>query len=673
MKTATLLVFLSIGLFAHSQGLDIFQDHYDDNLNDWPAYSNDKKGFIIENGQYVFYSNQANTRSGVYKNLLVDRHQPFQVEASIKLVKGKKNDRYGLLIGYFNWDNYSVFEISPQKKYTIYQVRNGKRTYMAEERDLRAPLNQGYNLLALKKRDRGYQFYLNDQLVASFNDLNFIGTGFGYILNDKQEINADFIRIESQNLNVEIEPIVSGPLENLGNAINSAATEKGPIISADGKTMYFSLQGDRNLNLSNSGSDVFCSKLDINRNWTRRNALPGRVNNASHNFLVSIAPDENHAYFGNVYGRDGSMSKGLSEAYKVDGVWTLPTPATIHGFRNDFSQVNYCVANSGRVLLMAIENELSVGGLDLFVSFLQNDWTWSVPRNCGSMINTFANEMTPFLSADDKTLYFSSYGHKGFGSADIFMTRRLDDSWTNWSEPVNMGTPINGPSWDAYFKVDARGEYGYMVSTMKGGYGNEDIYRLQLADEIRPEEVVLIRGKVINSVTGQELTAKVYFEDLHANMLIGEGWAQKGSGYAITLPKGRMYGFQAHLDGYIPAFETIDLHELSAYKEVTVNLYVTPIKHEICFELNTVIFEGGNLSVTAYFELDRLAETLKANANLTIDLSSILPPQTSNAAQKGKMVLDYLQKKGANPGQMVLNAKAPVLPERVGKVLMKLK
>lgn len=666
MKTPILLFLLSIGLFAHSQNIDLILDHYDDNRYDWPAYTNDKKGFIIEDGKYVVYSNQANTRSAVYRNFLVDRHRPFRVEASIRLDKGKKGDRYGLMIGYFNWDNYAVFEITPNAKYNIYSVRNGKRNYLAKERDLRVPLNNSYNVLELNKLDGSYKFLLNRKVVASTSDFNFIGTGFGYILNDKQEIRADYFQIEAWKLKGEVRPIVNGQLENMGNAINSAATEKGPVISADGRTLYFTLQQNRS-----NGSDAFCSKQDAFRNWTPRQPLPGGINNNSHNFLVSIAPDENHAFFGNVYHPDGSMSKGLSEAYKVGGAWTRPTPVTIHGFRNDFNQVNYHVANNGRVLILAVENERSVGGLDLFVSFLQANLTWSVPRNMGRTINTFANEMTPYLSADDKTLYFSSYGHKGYGSADVFMSRRLDDSWTRWSEPVNLGKPINGPSWDAYFKVDARGEYGYMVSTMQGGFGNEDIYRLQLADEIRPQEVVLIRGKVFDSETGRELTARVMFEDLHANVILGEGWAAKGSGYAITLPKGYLYGFHADLDGYVPAFETIDLRDLSAYKEVEVNLYVTPIKNQLYFELNTVIFENGQLSITAYFELDLLAEKLKANVNLTIDLSTIV--RGKNAAREVKLVMDYLIRKGVRPSQLVWNPNVKAVPEQLGKVLMRLK
>lgn len=354
----------------------------------------------------------------------------------------------------------------------------------------------------------------------------------------------------------------------------------------------------------------------------------------------------------------------------MEGTWTLPAPVQIKGFVNEYPQVNYCVANSGRVLLMAIENQNSYGGMDLFVSFMQPDWTWSVPKNCGNVINTFSNEMTPFLSADDKTLYFSSYGHQGLGSADIFMTKRLDDSWVNWSPPVNVGTPINGPFWDAYFKVDAKGEYGYMVSTAEGGYGNEDIYRLQLADEIQPEAVVLIQGKVFDSETGEELSAQVHFEDLHANVSLGQGYAQKGYGYKITLPKGYLYGFQASLDGYIPVYETIELFELDNYDQREVDLYLTPIKDNQDHKLNTVTFVKGQLNETSQHELDQLSVVLTKNGDLTLDLSGMgsgMGPEGQNALRQ------YLIGRGVRAEQLILKAGDREGAQKSGKIMMKVK
>src|SRR5690606_837619 len=108
---------------------------------------------------------------------------------------------------------------------------------------------------------------------------------------------------------------------------------------------------------------------------------------------------------------------------------------------------------SGQYLLMAIEMKKGFGEKDIFVSFRnpKDPNSWTKPLNLGNIINTKAGEFGPFLAADDKTLYFVSSGHAGgYGDADVWMSKRLDDTWTNWSKPVNMGEKINTSGFDAY-------------------------------------------------------------------------------------------------------------------------------------------------------------------------------------------------------------------------------
>jgi OOP family OmpA-OmpF porin len=99
---------------------------------------------------------------------------------------------------------------------------------------------------------------------------------------------------------------------------------------------------------------------------------------------------------------------------------------------------------------MAVEGDPTYGSRDLYVSFLLKDGRWSEPLNLGEDINTALEETSPFLAADDKTLYFSSDGFTGYGKHDIFMSRRLDESWTRWSTPENLGPQINSPEDDAF-------------------------------------------------------------------------------------------------------------------------------------------------------------------------------------------------------------------------------
>ncbi len=141
--------------------------------------------------------------------------------------------------------------------------------------------------------------------------------------------------------------------------------------------------------------------------------------------------------------------------------------------------------------------------------FKKDDGSWSEPLNMGPDINTFGVEATPFLAADNTTLYFSTNARPGYGYYDIFMTRRLDESWTKWSEPVNLGPNINTPGWDGYFTIPASGDYSYLVSTDNSlGYG--DIFRVKVSEAVKPKPVALIKGQVYNLKTSEFLEAEYH-------------------------------------------------------------------------------------------------------------------------------------------------------------------
>jgi hypothetical protein len=197
------------------------------------------------------------------------------------------------------------------------------------------------------------------------------------------------------------------------------------------------------------------------------------------------------------------------------------------------------------------------------------------------------------LAADDKTLYFVSEGHPGFGNADVWMTKRLDDTWTNWSKPVNMGNKINTPDFDAYFSIDASGEYAYF-SSAKNSYGRSDVFRIKMPKEAKPDPVVLIYGKVIDQKTNQPIKAKISYEQLPSGKEVGTAnTSPEDMVYKIVLPFGENYGFMASADNYYSVTQNLDLSKLEAYQEMEVNLYLAPIQKDEAIRLNNIFFEFG--------------------------------------------------------------------------------
>src|SRR5690606_35751045 len=141
------------------------------------------------------------------------------------------------------------------------------------------------------------------------------------------------------------------------------------------------------------------------------------------------------------------------------------------------------------IMVLHADREGGHGGADLYVSFRRDDGTWSEPLDLGPDVNTPGHEITPYLAADGVTLYFSSDGRGGLGGHDVFVTRRLDDTWQRWSEPENLGPRVNTDGFDAYFVAPAVDDYAYLASTTDAT-GSVDIFRVLLREpEPEPEPV----------------------------------------------------------------------------------------------------------------------------------------------------------------------------------------
>jgi hypothetical protein len=224
---------------------------------------------------------------------------------------------------------------------------------------------------------------------------------------------------------------------------------------------------------------------------------------------------------------------GVSMCYlKEDGYWSRPEMLRIKNYaKYDRGRQNGAVmANNGQTLLFYMTPEDRGLNNDLFVSFLESDDTWTEPKSLGKKINlkTF-NETTPYLAPDGVTLYFSSNRPGTLGYMDIWKTRRLDDSWQKWSDPENLGAPINTDDMDTFFTLDAGGEYAYMSTELKS-YGESDIVRIKLLEREKPDPVILVTGNVYNKKTNQPLSASLIYETLPDGTVAGNGLSNPADG-----------------------------------------------------------------------------------------------------------------------------------------------
>ncbi len=446
---------------------------------------------------------------------------------------------------------------------------------------------------------------------------------------------------------------------NLGDQINTNADEYVPIISVDNQQLFFCRWDVDNENIYVSNKN--------NGAWEKATYIEGLNNNkvGENEGPLSISADNNKIIVfknGDLYYAN-KTAKGWQEL--------TPFPAIIN--TNEW-EADAILSSDGKALIFSSKrNDLldlyihhtqgfhgdGVGNTDLFVSVQNEKGNWQTPINMGAIINTPYLERTPFLHPDMKTLYFSSDGHGGLGRLDVYKTTRLDDSWTNWSTPVNLGKAINTPENDWGYKVSTDGEIAYFAfkeSNQKG----QDLYKIVLPTDLRPEKVSIISGQ-LKDANNNPLFAEIVWEDLETGKEVGRLKSNPTTGeFFITLPNHKKYSYYIRKKGYFPKSNHIDLKSETNTTIIKEDLKIIKISEmvekELALPLQNLFFATGKyeLEPSSFLELDRLAEIIETNNYFQTEIAGHTDSQGLKAdnlklsQNRAEAVKEYLVKKGCD-------------------------
>ena len=289
--------------------------------------------------------------------------------------------------------------------------------------------------------------------------------------------------LSGANFNIHHLPAFTGNCEKLGPEINSRYSEIKPMPSPDGMNLFFSrMYSPGNTGGKSDPQDIYISRL-IDGSWSEARNLGFPLNDQYANGLCSFSPDGNTLYLINHYRPESDPVPGLSFSIKTPGGWSSPAGISIEDFNMSGDFQDFYMSSDGQALLMALQRGGGQGKQDLYVSMRTSSGSYSRPLNLGSGVNTAKNEFAPVLMPDKQTLFFASDGHTGYGQSDMFVTRRLDDSWQRWTRPRNLGPAVNGPGWEAYFYPSPGGDCAYFVSSDLRSDGNRNIYRIPVMEQ----------------------------------------------------------------------------------------------------------------------------------------------------------------------------------------------
>lgn len=265
--------------------------------------------------------------------------------------------------------------------------------------------------------------------------------------------------------------------------INTGCEEIMPLVSTDGKSLYFARAAcNVNTGGEGAGSDIWQSEFNTQtKEWSRPRNTVSVFNDKGHNAVVGISADGQTIYQLNTSA--GRRIKGVYFSKKSNDKWSQPELEPID-FLETEEYFGLYVSPDFKTIVASMKSEDGAGEEDLYVSRKNGAGVWSKPLNLGSVINTIGFEISPFLTPDTKRIYFASNGHRGLGGSDIFYSDRLDESWTQWSKPVNLGSVINTEGFDAYFSMNDS------VAWFSSSSGvSSDIYRAKVRKPVDPARI----------------------------------------------------------------------------------------------------------------------------------------------------------------------------------------
>ncbi|WP_422361865.1 OmpA family protein [Reichenbachiella sp.] len=448
---------------------------------------------------------------------------------------------------------------------------------------------------------------------------------------------------------------------SIDSITNSTSDELNVVLSPDGQNLYFTRKNhSQNLGGSKDQGDIWVSEKNTNGEWTPAYNLK-EINNKQSNQIIGFINAGRSMLISN--------ENQLSVSHNNGGRWSTPKPFSIPYLNSKSKELSASVSPDGRHILFGMESFGNYGVEDIYISRMKADGSWTSPKNLGSAINTQNQEITPFLAADNKTLFFSSNGHEGEGSFDVLMSTRLDDTWQNWSEPKNLGQKVNTKGRESSFTFLLEDEYAYLSSTQNSdGYG--DIKKVKIAPEIAPietiadtvqavdvveeEKIIAISGLVKDKKTDETIIgAEIYVTTEPTNQEFKTLTNSQGA-FNLTVDEGNNYIVKVKAFRYLSAENVVT--DAALLNNEPINFSLEPIIEGNTVTLDHVLFEQGKAILIAGSEkeLDLVVEMMKYNPDVSIFLSGHTDNQgkaSLNVAlseERVQTVMDYLIAQGVS-------------------------
>lgn len=451
---------------------------------------------------------------------------------------------------------------------------------------------------------------------------------------------------DSADRNYVFEPV------NLGDSINSKDLEYFPSLTIDGSKLIFTRRIAQN--------EDFYESENVDGVWRKAIPLPGKINSPNYNEgAQNISQDGKWLIFTGCNFPEGLGSCDLYISYLTRNGWSVPQNLGPN-VNSEFWESTPSLSPDKRDLYFSSNVPGGFGGNDIWVCHRDDNGNWSEPYNLGPEINTSGDESTPFIHADNQTLYFNSTGHPGYSeNADLFMSKKLPDG--KWSKPKNLGYPINTIDEEGSLVITADGQTAYYASDRSDSKGGLDIYSFQLPKNIRPLKTLWVRGKVFDKKTNEGLPSMVVLTDLQSNQVVSKLQTDEDGEFLVTLPIGKDYGFTVKRKGYLFYSENYNISKAAPDETFTANIALQPIEANASIILKNIFFDTKKteLKPESIAELDNIILLMNENPSLKIQIIGFTDDVGSDADNlklsdgRANAVVNYLISKGIDKNRLM--------------------
>ncbi|MBA3705041.1 MAG: PD40 domain-containing protein [Bacteroidetes bacterium] len=468
-----------------------------------------------------------------------------------------------------------------------------------------------------------------------------------------------FLNAQQVFLNAEQNDSVKIIITNIGKAINSPFSDFAPVISADGSELFFTSRRSVSEKNWESMEHIYTSTYDRKKKtWTPAKILSEVVNVPNrNNSAIAISNDGQRML---LYRDDQNGNGDIYESQLQGTQWTEPVrlPEPVN---SDVHESSASISPDGRTIYFVSEREGGEGGRDIWYCTQDAAGKWGKAINIGEPINTKDDEEGVFIHPDGKTIYFSSKGRFTHGGYDIFQSVLQNGKWT---EPDNMGVPINTTADDLFFVIDAKGTTGYYTSSMEGGIGDKDIYEITFTPikKKKGPKLILLKGIISDELSAKPLESSIEIIDNEKNQVLSTILSNSATGkYLISLPAGKNYGISVKAKGYLFHSENFNVLDTASYTEVNKDIQLKRLEVGNKIVLNNIFydFDKATLRTESISELERLLTLMKENSTLQIEIASNTDSKGTDeynqklSQARAQSVVDYLIGKSISKERMI--------------------